>query len=127
MERQHPAAQQERGDAAEARAAGYLEARGLKVIARNLRCKMGELDIVGLDGEILVIVEVRLRGRSDFGGALASVNGNKRRKLIRAARYHWQTQPAWRDRLMRFDVVGLQGRPDDTSDILWIKDAFRAT
>jgi putative endonuclease len=117
----------EHGTAAETLAAAYLESQGLVVIARNLRCKAGELDLVCLDGELLVIVEVRLRGAADFGGALASVTGRKQRKLIRAAQYHGQRQPDWRIRRLRFDVIGLQGPIDATPDITWIKDAFRGS
>jgi putative endonuclease len=117
----------QRGAAAEAIAAEYLTARGLSVIARNLRCKAGELDLVCREGEVLVIVEVRQRGSAGFGGALASVTWRKRQKLIRAARFQWQRQPEWRTRVLRFDVLALQGRPDGRYDIAWIKDAFRAT
>jgi putative endonuclease len=115
-----------RGAAAEALAAGYLHTQGLSIIARNLRCKVGELDLVCLDGEVLVIVEVRQRGRTDFGGALASVNWRKRRKLIRATQFQWQRQPEWRSRALRFDVLAVQVRPDGTRDIAWVKDAFQA-
>ncbi len=117
----------ERGAAAETLAATYLQNQGLVVIARNLRCRAGELDLVCLDGRVLVIVEVRLRGRTDFGGALASVTRNKQRRLIRATQYHWQRNPGWRSRLLRFDVVGLQERPGAAHEITWIKDAFRVT
>ena len=116
----------ESGAAAEALAAEFLTTQGLSVIARNLRCKAGELDLVCLDGEVLVIVEVRQRGRADFGGALASVDWRKRRKLIRATRYQWQRRPEWRARVLRFDVLALQVRRDGTRDIAWVKDAFRA-
>ena len=115
------------GAAAEALAVGWLESHGFKVLARNLGCKAGELDIVGLDGEILVIVEVRLRAGDEFGGALASVTPAKQRKLIRATRYHWQRQPAWQARMLRFDVLALQGGPDGAPGVEWVKDAFRAT
>ncbi len=116
----------ERGAAAEALVASYLEARGLTIVARNLRCAAGELDLVCLDGELLVIVEVRQRVRRDFGGSLASVTLHKQRKLIRATRFFWQRRPDWRDRILRFDVVGLSG-PADSPQIEWIKDAFRCT
>jgi putative endonuclease len=113
------------GAAAEARAADYLLSQGLCVIARNLRCRAGEIDIVCLDGDTLVIVEVRQRGRTDFGGALASVTRRKQHKLIRATQFHWQRQPEWQTRALRFDVVALQGR-DGSQTIEWVKDAFRA-
>ena len=115
------------GAAAETAAADYLQAQGLVVLARNLRCRAGELDLVCLDSGVIVIVEVRRRATSDFGGALASVTPRKQRKLIRATQYYWQRRPAWRARLLRFDVVAVQGRPDGTHGIEWIRDAFRAT
>jgi putative endonuclease len=116
------------GAAAETRAAGFLETHGLVVLARNLRCKAGELDLVCLDGDVLVIVEVRHRTRADFGGASASVTANKQRKVIRATRFFWQRQPAWRSRLLRFDVVAFHGKSvaGATPQIEWIRDAFRA-
>jgi putative endonuclease len=113
------------GAAAESLAAEYLQARGLEVLARNLRCKGGELDLVCLDGGVLAVVEVRQRGRTDFGGAAGSVTRRKQRKLIRAARYFLQRQPAWRAHAMRFDVLALEGIPGEHR-IVWIKDAFRA-
>ncbi len=117
----------QRGAAAEGLAAQYLQTNGLVVLARNLRCRGGELDIVCLDGSVLAIVEVRQRIRGDFGGALASVNTAKQRKIIRATGFFWQRTPAWRDYRMRFDVVGVQGLADGTHRIHWIRDAFRAT
>jgi putative endonuclease len=116
----------ERGAAAEASAAEFLRSQGLSVIAQNLRCRAGELDLVCLDGEMLVIVEVRQRVRADFGGALGSVTRHKQRKLIRTALFYLQRQSAWRTRVLRFDVVALQGSPDGTRHIAWVRDAFRA-
>jgi putative endonuclease len=115
------------GAAAEAAAACYLQTQGLSVLARNLRCKAGELDLVCLDGSVIVIVEVRHRARADFGGALASVTWRKQRKLIRATEFFRQRRPEWRARALRFDVIAVQGRPDGTHEFDWIRDAFRVT
>jgi putative endonuclease len=115
------------GAAAEAAAARYLQTQGLLVLARNLRCRAGELDLVCLDGGVIVIVEVRHRATSDFGGALASVTWRKQRKLIRATEYHRQRRPEWRPRALRFDVIAVQGRPDGSHEMDWIRDAFRIT
>jgi putative endonuclease len=115
-----------RGAASELLAAQHLQSHGVTVLARNLRCRAGELDLICLDGRVLAIVEVRQRIRSDFGGALASVNHSKQRKIIRATRFFWQRTPSWRAYRMRFDVIGVQGLPDGTHLIHWIKDAFRA-
>lgn len=116
-----------RGIAAEALAAGYLAAAGVRLLARNVRCKAGEIDIVCLDGEVLAVVEVRQRSRPDFGGAIASVNRAKQRKIICAARFLLRTFPQWRGRRMRFDVLGIHGLPDGHYRCEWIKDAFRAS
>jgi putative endonuclease len=115
------------GAGAEARAAEFLEAHGLVILARNLRCRAGELDLVCLDGEVLVIVEVRHRTRADFGGAAASVTAHKQRKLIRATRFFWQRQRGWRARILRFDVVALRpSAAGSAAEIEWLRDAFRA-
>jgi putative endonuclease len=116
----------QRGIAAEQLAADYLQARGLVVLERNLRCKVGEIDLVCLDGAVLAIIEVRQRVRADFGGALGSVTWRKQRKLIRAARYFLQRRPQWQTHRMRFDVLALEGLPDGAHRLVWIKDAFRA-
>jgi putative endonuclease len=116
----------QRGAASEQLAAEHLQTRGLQVVAHNLRCRAGEIDLVCLDGGVLVIVEVRQRCRTDFGGALASVTRSKQRKIIRAARFFLQRKKDWRAYLIRFDVVGVEGPPDGASRIVWIKDAFRA-
>lgn len=97
------------------------------MLERNLRCKGGELDLVCLDHGVLTIVEVRQRARGNFGGAPASVNRRKQRKIIRAARFFLLQRAAWRRCAVRFDVVALDGLPDGEHRIEWIKDAFRAT
>jgi putative endonuclease len=115
------------GMAAEQLAAQYLQERGLTVIARNLRCKGGELDLICLDEGVLAIVEVRQRGHAAFGGALGSVTPRKQRKILRAARYFLARKPPWRRLAVRFDVFAVEGRLDGAHRIHWVKDAFRAT
>jgi putative endonuclease len=115
----------QRGAAAEELAAQYLQVRGLKILARNLRCKAGELDLVCLDGEVLAIVEVRQRGSAGFGGALASVTWTKQRKIMRAAQFFLRRQKKWKNLALRFDVLAIEGLPDGAHRIDWVKDAFR--
>jgi|SRR5450631_1526598 putative endonuclease len=114
-----------RGLAAEQLAVEYLQVRGLKILARNLRCRAGEIDLVCLDSGVLAIVEVRQRERADFGGALASVTWAKRRKIIRATQYFLQREKQWRHFSLRFDVLGVEGLPDGAHRVEWVKDAFR--
>jgi len=70
-----------RGAAAEALAARFLAARGLTIIARNYRCRGGDIDLIARDRDTLVFVEVRLRSGDAFGGARASITAAKRRRL----------------------------------------------
>ena len=82
-----PRTARELGDAAEAEAARRLVAGGWEVLARNVRVGRDELDLVGIDPgppRTLVIVEVRWRGRRDFGLAEESLDHRKRVALRRA-------------------------------------------
>ena len=97
----------ETGQKAEELAAAFLQAKGLTVLERNFRAKVGEIDLIAQDGDEVVFVEVRARASKDFGGAAASVDGAKRRKLIRAAAL-WLQARGW-DGACRFDVVALDG------------------
>jgi putative endonuclease len=115
-----------RGGAAEELAARYLESQGLKLLARNLRCKAGEIDLVCGDGKFLVVVEVRQRTRRDFGGALGSVTLRKQRKIIRTTRFLLRAFPRWRAYPLRFDVIAVEGPPSGACGLEWVKDAFRA-
>ncbi len=106
------------GPAAESRAAVFLKTHGLKLVARNWRCRFGEIDLVMQDGPTLVFVEVRMRSRSDFGGATASVTPAKQKKLLAAARQYLSTLKTLPP--CRFDVVALNGNAAPE----WIKNAF---
>lgn len=110
------------GDAAEDRALAHLLDAGLRLVARNYRTPGrggGEIDLVMRDGATLVFVEVRRRGRRDFGGAAASVGAAKQRRIVFAARHfllRFAAPPP-----CRFDVVALEdGR------VQWLRAAFDA-
>ena len=115
------------GMAAEQLAADYLQTRGLKILARNLRCRAGELDLVCLDADVLAIIEVRQRGSREFGGAAGSVTWKKRRKIVRATQYFLTMRTEWRTHAVRFDVFAVEGAPGGAHQLVWIKDAFRPT
>src|ERR1700731_1827977 len=102
----------QRGAAAEQLAAHYLQVRGLKILARNLRCKAGEIDLVCLDDGVLAIVAARPREGLQYGGALGSVTWAKQRKIIRAAQFFFGCEKYWRNFATRFDVLAIEGLPD---------------
>jgi putative endonuclease len=113
-----------RGRSAERLAERYLAVNGLRIIARNFRCRAGELDLIGVDGTVLVVVEVRQRTGSRVAGALESVGEAKRRRMRRATEFFRLAAPRWRRYPVRFDVVAVQGPPDAAHDLDWVKDAF---
>jgi putative endonuclease len=111
---------QRRGAQAEQRAEAFLQARGLQPIARNVRFRGGELDLVMRDGIELVFVEVRTRRSRDWGGAAASVDFRKRRRLRLAAQLYLMRHHDAADwPVCRFDVVAI-----DAECIDWIRAAF---
>jgi putative endonuclease len=114
-----------RGAAIEAAAREHLQARGLRPIAANARYKAGELDLVMREGDTLVFVEVRYRSHAGFGGGAASIDRNKRRRLVRAALLFLARHRALADAPCRFDVVEASGDPDAPA-LTWLRDAFRA-
>ena len=109
------------GQDAENQAAQFLAGQGMVLVARNYRCRGGEIDLICRDGKVLVFVEVRLRRNPDFGGAAASITASKRRRLILAARHYLLRHP---DRDCRFDCVLLEAL--DPAAVEWLPAAFNA-
>jgi putative endonuclease len=109
------------GSAAEERAAQLLRLAGYEILARNFRCRMGELDIVARRGTLLVIAEVRLRSSGRFGGPGASITAAKRARIVRAARFLLVTQPRLAALAVRFDALLLESC---AGPIEWIEGAF---
>jgi putative endonuclease len=108
---------------AEELALTHLQSHGLKLLTRNYRCKLGEIDLVMLDGATLVLVEVRYRATSDYGGAAASVDWSKQQRLARAAEHLLMKRSELKRYPARFDVVAITtGAAQPQVD--WIKRAF---
>jgi len=99
------------GQAAEQAACRHLERAGYRPVARNFRSRLGELDIVAIEGDVLALVEVRYRSRRDFGGAAASITAGKRARLVRAAQALLKRHPELAGLPARFDVVEVDGEP----------------
>ena len=112
------------GRAIEAAAEARLADAGLVPIARNVNCRMGELDLVMRDGESLVFVEVRYRRSASHGSAAESVSRSKRARIVAAARYFLMRNPRLANRPCRFDVVAVDGE-GDARRVEWLRDAFR--
>jgi putative endonuclease len=111
------------GQNSELAARAWLEAQGLQHIAANFRCRYGELDLIMQDQQCLVIVEVRYRRTTLYGGALGSITNKKQQRIARAAQYFLQTRPKLRRQALRFDVIALSGTGGKFS-FEWRKQAF---
>lgn len=113
-----------KGRAGEEEAARFLEARGLPVLARNVRVGGGEIDLVAADGSAVVFVEVKWRRDASRGTPAEAVTPAKRKKLLSAARAWLAENPSSGTREVRFDVVAIEGDAGKTD---WIRGAFDAT
>jgi putative endonuclease len=87
-------------------AVNFLENKGFRIIQTNYRVAGAEVDIIALAGRILCFIEVKTRKSSDYGLPEAFVTLAKQRKIIRAAKF-FSTRKAYREYLVRFDVVSI--------------------
>lgn len=112
------------GDAGEEAAAGHLRAAGYRIVARNHRCRTGEVDLVAEKDDLLVFVEVRTRSTARFGSPEETVDARKQARVIRAAR---DFLARWRgpERGVRFDVIALVDEPAGVR-LLHLPGAFDA-
>lgn len=115
------------GSDAEARAARFLQKKGLVILNRNYSVRTGEIDLIARDGSTLVFVEVRHRASQRHGSGAESVTHFKQQRIIKAARYYLQQHYATSNDLppCRFDVVS-SSTPNagDRATLEWIKNAF---
>ncbi|MCM7221019.1 YraN family protein [Enterobacter hormaechei] len=108
------------GDAWELKARRWLEGKGLRFVAANVRGRGGEIDLIMKDGQTIVFVEVCYRQSSRFGGAAASVTLAKQQKLLQTAHLWLARHNGSFDTVdCRFDVVAFTGNAID-----WLKNAF---
>ena len=111
-----------RGAAEEDMALDFMLAQGLKLLARNVRFRGGELDLVMRDGDTIVITEVRKRSRDDYGTAAETVGPQKQRRIVLATQLWLARRPQYSRSPIRFDVCALDG----ANRVSWLKAAFDA-
>jgi len=119
-------ARQQRGRRAEELAAEFLRAAGCQILECNYRRRLGELDIVARVDGVLVVAEVRTRASNAYGGAAASVNRAKQRRITRAAQQLLQERSELAELPVRFDVVIVNDPYGPAPAIEWIQHAFAA-
>ncbi len=116
--------QQRIGQRAEDIAAEFLRTQGVVILERNYRRRLGELDIIARDGDVLIIAEVRMRASDRFGGAAASVNGRKQQRLVRAAAQLLQQRKDFSHLRVRFDVLAVSEGVVGSPKVQWLQHAF---
>lgn len=105
----------------------WLSRQGCRVLTRNYRCRLGEIDIIASSEQTLLFVEVRVRTNPRFASAAASVDSRKQRRLQCAASHYLQRQSVGAHPCCRFDVIVWEMAPESGKlHPRWIKGAFRA-
>jgi putative endonuclease len=111
-----------KGQKAEDLAEAFLHNKGLVTHEKNFRCKLGEIDLIMRDQDVLVFVEVRLRSNPFFTNAAESVDRQKQRKIMNTASYYLQQKHLTDKVACRFDVVAIH--QNTIRDSNWIMNAF---
>lgn len=110
----------QRGQEGEDFATQVLKNEGLKIILRNYRCPVGEMDIIAAEGDMLIFVEVRTRTSPKYGWGEESILVKKKLRLQRIAEYYilsrrYKTWPS-----MRLDLIAVRW-DEDTPQYQWIR------
>ena len=104
---------QQFGQASEQMVAAFLKRNGYRIIERNYRTQVGEIDIIAKQNGVLVFVEVKARRSDSYGNPKRAITPAKRRKISMAALVYLKSNGGV-DQRARFDVVTVQsatGRP----------------
>ena len=112
------------GDRGEAWAVRRLEQLGYRIVERNYRCPLGEIDCVAVHRGAVVFLEVKARATTAYGDPLEAVDRRKRRKLTRLARYY-VAEKNLHGAALRFDVVAVRVE-DGAPRVDVIENAFDA-
>ena len=114
------------GKDAEDACCDYLKSFGFKLVEKNFNCRLGEIDIIMTDKNLLVFVEVRFRKNNNFGGGLESITVTKQKKLRKTAELYLQQNNQYKN--ARFDVVSMSANTQTSKKqeyvFDWIKNAF---
>lgn len=107
------------GNDGEGLAVSYLEQEGYQILARNFRCRQGEIDIIAHNGSYLCFIEVKRRKNTTSGHPLEAISPNKIRRICKTALYYLQSSHLPESTAMRFDVISIIGE-----EVSLLRDAF---
>lgn len=97
----------------------FLIRKGCRILHRNYNCKMGEIDIIASDGNVLCFTEVKYRSTGQSGYAEEAVDYKKQKKICRTSDFFRYEKRISEYVPMRFDVIAI-----NDSSVHWIKNAF---
>lgn len=106
----------------EKQALAYLKKQGLSLVSANFYSRLGEIDLIMLDGQQLVFVEVKARSQSSFASAEETVTFSKQQKIIRTAQFFLSRHPQYQNHHCRFDVLAIT--IGNKAAFNWLKNAF---
>jgi putative endonuclease len=109
------------GAEGELAALDFLQKKGYHILQTNYKCRMGEIDIIALDGKVIVFVEVKTRGSKGFGWPEEAVNKAKQKKITLTAE-EFLAEKDLHDEI-RFDIISILNYPAGKR-IEHFKDAF---
>ncbi|MBQ3968601.1 MAG: YraN family protein [Lachnospiraceae bacterium] len=108
-----------KGSRYENEAAAFLENKGIKILDRNFRCRLGEIDIIARDSDCLCFVEVKYRKTTANGYPSEAVGPAKRKKIYQVAEVYMKKNGISLYSKCRFDVISILG-----DKITYYKNAF---
>lgn len=111
------------GDRGERAAVRYLKRLGYRILARQSLSRIGEIDIIALDGDCIVFVEVKTRSSEVAGRPEEAVTPAKQQQLARAA-LAWLKRRGLLEARSRFDVISIVWKPSEAPVITHYRHAF---
>lgn len=112
------------GSEGEAGALRLLQRHDYRIVERNFRCPLGEIDLIAEEAGTVVFVEVKARAATDFGTPFEAISPHKQRRLARLATWYLARR-RWLDRPCRFDAVSVMVEPDGrVAKVELLRDAF---
>ncbi len=112
------------GDKGEVLAIQFLKSQGYKIMQRNYRVKLGEIDIIARENDQICFVEVKTRSSERLGSPFEAISSSKQRKMSQVASYYLNSHYAHQEIKARFDVVSILFDESGNEEIDLCKDAF---
>jgi putative endonuclease len=110
------------GKQGEAIAQQYLEGKGYQILETNWRYRRAEVDLIAMDGPILVFVEVKTRSNDAYGQPEEGITARKEQMLVSAA--HAYLEQNEHEDEIRFDVVSILYLDEESYSVRHLEDAF---